>query len=533
MNWRNYFVLYLVGIGMIWLVAQFQTAPGYMDADYYLAGGMQLAEGKGFTEPFIWNYLNDPKTLPVASHAYWMPLASIVAATGLKLFGSGGFFSARISFILAAGLIAPMTARLAFALTRRTWNAWMAGLLATLPGFYLAYLGTTDTFALFAVLGAAWFITANLAMSFDAYTTGSSSHDLAWALLLGVIAGLMHLTRADGVLWLGMSLLAVIWVLGRNSPGISKPRIILNGLLCLAGYALVMGPWFLRNLTVFGAPLAPGASKALWLLSYDELYQFPANTLTPARWWSAGVGSLLSERWAALWQNVQSTLVVQGQIFLAPLILAGWWRYRRHDILKLALVAWLIIFFVMTFVFPLAGWRGGYFHSGIALQPVLWAVVPAGLEAFVEWGKRVRRWNTDQALTVFRVGLLCLALLLSLLTAYRRVIGKDIKNPEWGSNALYYQRLEEFLQSTGAKRGTVILVNNPPGYYVANRRPAIAVPNGDETVARLAALEYGARYLLVEPNHPASLREFYNRPGEHPGWKYLGELEGTYLYEIR
>ena len=53
MNWRHYAILFVIGLAVPLAVAQYQSLPGYMDADYYFAGGIQLATGKGFTEPYI------------------------------------------------------------------------------------------------------------------------------------------------------------------------------------------------------------------------------------------------------------------------------------------------------------------------------------------------------------------------------------------------------------------------------------------------------------------------------------------------
>ena len=74
MTWRIYALLFLLGFSVVFGVAQFQSSPGYMDADYYYATGLVLAEGQGFTEPFLWNYLDNPSGLPHPSHAYWMPM---------------------------------------------------------------------------------------------------------------------------------------------------------------------------------------------------------------------------------------------------------------------------------------------------------------------------------------------------------------------------------------------------------------------------------------------------------------------------
>ncbi|MDO9130603.1 MAG: hypothetical protein Q7U34_12130, partial [Anaerolineales bacterium] len=70
MNWRHYLLLALFGLIVSGSIAAFQSVPGYMDADYYYAGGLQLAAGRGFTEPYLWNYLDDPASLPHPSHAY-------------------------------------------------------------------------------------------------------------------------------------------------------------------------------------------------------------------------------------------------------------------------------------------------------------------------------------------------------------------------------------------------------------------------------------------------------------------------------
>ena len=57
------------------------------DAYYYAVGAQQLYKGQGFTEPFVWNYLDPPETVPHPGFSYWMPLASILGWLGLGLLG--------------------------------------------------------------------------------------------------------------------------------------------------------------------------------------------------------------------------------------------------------------------------------------------------------------------------------------------------------------------------------------------------------------------------------------------------------------
>src|SRR3970040_283342 len=97
---RDLFLIFLLGLAVNTLAARFIAGPRYVDAYYYFDGGLQLARGKGFTEPYLWNYLGQLAS-PAAggqprapaegemageagaawpSHLYWMPLASIGAA---------------------------------------------------------------------------------------------------------------------------------------------------------------------------------------------------------------------------------------------------------------------------------------------------------------------------------------------------------------------------------------------------------------------------------------------------------------------
>ena len=113
MSWRHYAILFVIGWMVPLGVSRFQALPGYMDADYYFAGGVQLAQGKGFSEPYLWNYLDDPEGLPHPSHTYWMPLASIVSAAGMWITGQFSYAAGRLPFILLSACVPLVTAALA------------------------------------------------------------------------------------------------------------------------------------------------------------------------------------------------------------------------------------------------------------------------------------------------------------------------------------------------------------------------------------------------------------------------------------
>jgi hypothetical protein len=268
MSLRAYLLVSFLGLALALGVAFFQSSPGYMDASYYMAGGFWLADGDGFNERILWNYLDDPIGLPHPSHGYWMPLTSILASFSMFLTGAHTFAAARLGFLLLAALIPILTARLSYALLgSRDW-ALLAGILAAFSGFYLAYLPTTDAFGLYMLFGALFFLviqslsdrsTQPLVEPGQGQPIVRCKHLWIAPLVLGGLVGLMHLTRADGLLWLMVAVLFTPSDLFSSLTG--RRRMISWGaaaFLVVAGYLLVMGPWMLRNLAAFVAFLSPG-----------------------------------------------------------------------------------------------------------------------------------------------------------------------------------------------------------------------------------------------------------------------------------
>ncbi len=512
MRRRDYLLLALLGLAAVALVGAFQPSPGYLDADYYYAGGLQLAAGRGFTEPYLWNYLDDPAGLPHPSHTYWMPLASILAAVVPALFGPVSWFAARIPFFLIAASLPPLIAALAFSLTSRRPLALTSGLLAVFSGLYLPFLATTDTFGLYMLFGGLYFLIVNRKLS------------IVNSFLLGLLSGLMHLSRADGLLWLALAFTAILLL---HKAGQSLRSTLFTLFSVLLGYLLVMFPWFARNYAAFGSFLAPGGSKMLWLTAYDQIFSYPASTLTFEAWRDSGLGEILQARLWALGLNAANTLTVQGSIFLLPLIVIGAWQTRKNKTVQLSLLAWLLTLAAMTLAFPFAGARGGYFHSGAALQPLWWALAPLGLERLIEWGRARRGWNVAQARPLFLGALVGMALLLTGMAIMLRL-------PTWGNENDAYNQIGNYLVEQDMLNEEVVIVANPPGFYLASGNPAIAVPDCDPLALLEAARRYQAGYLILEQGStPASLMPVYENPAEFPDLTYLGEVEGARLYAIQ
>ena len=535
MTRRFYFGLFLAGLAITLVAALFEHASGYMDADYYYAGGLRLANGQGASEPYVWNYLNDPSRLPAPSFSYWMPLVSLITAAGLWLARPLGFLGARLGFILLAACIPGLTACISYRLTHRPASARLAGILALFPGFYLAYLPTSDAFAVYMVLGALFIL---LAFAQGGWLDRVSIE--VRLLGLGSLAGLFHLTRADGLMWLvaaGIVGLA-LWIRMRGTIPQAKRGIFILRLISfagsiLAGYGLVMSAWFYHNLKAWGSLFPPGGFRAVWITAYEQTMLYPASLLTPDHWLAAGWGAHLKAWLDALVTNLQTSFAVQGSIVLFPFILIGLWELRKCPEIRLGGFMYLTTAAAMTLVFPFAGLNGGFFHSSAALQPLLWAVVPVGIETAMLRYTRWRRLGQPQRMVGFMSALLVIVVvLLSGLLYFQRVIGSQPGVISWSASAEHYQAVEKTLVGLGAQPGDPVLVNNPPGYWLASGRPAVVIPDGDEQMLLAVARKFNIRYVVLEVTNPAALGNLYHGRVNPGGLKYLASVGTTRLYQV-
>jgi hypothetical protein len=186
----------------------------------------------------------------------------------------------------------------------------------------------------------------------------------------------------------------------------------------------------------------------------------------------------------------------------------------------------------MTLLFPLQGARGGFFHAGAALQPLIWSVAAAGLSRLVEWGVEQRNWIYQQAWRMLGIGLVVIFFLTTSYIVKNRVIGEDVSSPVWNQPINEYKMIGNTLARLGVKKNDLVMINNPPGYYVATRSPSIVIPEGGKKALLEAAERYRAKYLILDRNTPESLSDVYRKPEGHQGLVYLKTKEDIHYFKI-
>ena len=268
MNWKYYIIAFVFGIMIFSLYSVIQTAPGYMDAEYYYSMGLRIATNRTFSEPFLWNYLHHLREIPHAGFTYWMPMPAFIAAAGMLLTGLVNFTGAKVGSIIVAGFIPVITMKLAYDLSGKRSTSILSGAFSLVPVYYSQFIGTTDSFGLMMVLGGLFVLAIQ------------NSQKNKYVIFLGFLAGLIHLTRADGLIWLVVASFIAL----RSQ----ENRIKRIGMV-LVGYIIVMGPWLIRNWIALGEILPAGTARVFWMTEYNDLFIYQPSQLSIDQWLQQGM----------------------------------------------------------------------------------------------------------------------------------------------------------------------------------------------------------------------------------------------------
>jgi hypothetical protein len=549
--------------------------PGYMDAYYYYDGAEALYRGLGFNEEFIWNYLDDPQGIPHPSHLYWPPLSSILAYLSFLVFGPS-YRAAQLPFVLFSAALPLITyyVSLQFAsglggnnrkpvkgdtplssrpvgLTPNRRHAAAAAFFTIFSGFYTLYWASPDSFAPFAVMAS---------LSLVTMARGLRGEGPWWFALSGALAGLSHLTRADGILLVGV--LMVVIFLDTFGPLSSIPRpahrlkrLLPSLLLALAGYTLAVSPWFYRNWLAVGTPFPSAGTRTLFLRNYDELYSY-GRELTWQHYLTWGWGAILQSKLKAIGINLVRLVAENMLIFLAPFILVGLWRLRRRLEYLPFFIYGALLYLTMTLAFTFPGVRGGLFHSGGALLPFLFAAAMPGLDTVIAWIARRRpRWDISLAQRMFTIGFVALAFFLSAFIYVRGVFGDQplrqaqgrllrqaqgrllrqaqgrLLTPAWNHGDQVYADIAAWLDENAPPEAKV-MVGNPPGFYYFSHRPGVVLPNEDMDTVLQACDRYGVEFVILDQNRPRPLQEVYSGEASHPRLLLRQTFGPAKLFEV-
>lgn len=499
------------------LVATFPD-PAYPDSFYYVEVARSVAAGNGLNVDFIWIFaevgarIPAAPTLPIPSNAHWLPLASLLQAPFIALLGPTAVASA-MPAVLIGSLAAPLTFLIARDAGLDRGPALAAGVLAAIPGAVTVFMAQPETFGIVMPLVAATLWAAGRGLRGDGRLFA----------LAGLLAGVMALTRNDGVLLMGT--LGMIWLADRirwlrNRRGRRSwsrvddrpPVSLVAAVAAVALFLLAVAPWWARQLSVFGS-ISPTTSNgaALWIREFREWNSIVAEP-SLASFLAQGLGPIVASRLDGLTAGLTIFAVLVSSVVLVPFLLLGMLS-RRHD---RAFQPWFAYVFVAfagaTFLYPVHVPGGTFIHTAIGLLPHAMILSVVGVGALARAIARQRHtWNTERAAAVLTWGV------VSIVVAIAVVFGRPVQ-VGWDASRQPRVALAAELERMGVPRDDRIMSIDAAGLKYWTGHPGVVSPDDPIEVIESVARAYGIRWLVVERSDAARALGPVLAGTVRPGW---------------
>ncbi|MES2211160.1 MAG: glycosyltransferase family 39 protein [Chloroflexota bacterium] len=499
------------------LIAIYPDA-AYPDSYYYADVARALAAGRGLSVDFIWifaevgNRIPDVATLPVPSNAHWLPLASLVQVPFIVLLGPTALASA-LPLAIIGSLAAPLTWVIARDARAEPLVAVTAGVLSAVPAAATVFMAQPENFAIMhPLVAAAIWLTAR----------GLKGDNRAYA-FAGLLAGLASLGRNDGVfLGAAIGLVWIVdrwrWMRGRRGSGSwvhvedRRPIALWAAVGCLALFLLVMGPWWVRQLAVFGS-ISPTSSSgaALWIRSISEWNSITAQP-SLQQFLDQGWGAIIASRLDGLWSAIGNFVVVIGSVVLVPFMLVGaLGRARSRDFGPWFLFTG-IVFLSATVLYPLHVPGGAFIHSAIGLAPHAAILAMEGVLLLVRFiASKRRSWDERSASVVMAWGVAGLVMVTAVVFA-QPVLRR------WDETRQPRIQLAAALDRMAVPATDRLMTIDAAGFKYWTGRPGVVSPDDPIETIEAVARAYDIRWLVIESDDAARALAPVLRGELRPSW---------------
>ncbi len=500
---RTPVALFLLALVVRAVLVALYPDPAYPDSYYYVDVARAIAAGNGLNVDFVWifaevgNRLPDPAVLPIPSNAHWLPLASFLQAPFISLLGPTALASA-IPGVLIGALVAPLTWAIARDAGARPIVGAAAGVISAIPGAATVFMTQPENFAiLHPLVAATLWLTAR----------GLKGDGRSFA-LAGLLAGLATLARNDGVLLAGA--IGLVWLADRLRAWRARhgrrawthaeerpPIPVVAAVVAAALFLVVMGPWWARQLAVFGSISPTSASgAALWIRSIQEWNSITAEP-SLASFLAQGWGPIVGSRIDGLIAALGNFAVLIASVVLVPFLLVGA-AARRHS---KDFGPWFVYTFVAfagaTFLYPLHVPGGAFIHTAIGLAPhaAILSIEGVLLLAGVVAARR-RSWEAGTSGSVLVWG-------ITALVIASAVIFTSPVHTGWDATRRPRIALAAELDRLGVRRDERILSIDAAGFKYWTGRGGVVTPDDPIEVIASVAEAYGATWLVVERSDAA------------------------------
>lgn len=497
----------LASLAAKWWVNLPRVTVNHGDIGFYFTVARNLAEGRGFVIDYVWNHWAQAEGIPTPSNVWWMPLPSVIAAVGMRL-GDMDYVSAQAATIAFSSLLPiPM-----YLLGRDVFGSRAVGLAGAALG---------STFHIFLDQPSAplshcpYVVFASLTLWAIHRAVGDPRPRRLF--LVGACVAFTQLSRSDGILLFGT--LAAAYVVAWKRPPLKAVALL------VLGYALVMSPWWGRNLQVHGALMPGGSFRSVYMRSYFDWYRMP-ESVTAERFLADGWGPVWEAKANVTQINLESLgegMVTGGALrdkaWDEPWIVATWvlsWLgvlaciRRRFAFIGLHALGELTFYSLIFTEVARESFRSGMF----SLYPFLVLCVARAVQLLAQLVGRLAgaRHGPRLATAVF-VGV------IGLLGWQHLVYGRDtLEHKARGILRGYNSTarvVKKVIEPLGLSDATFMVVHAHNVYAMMGLR-CVGIPYEPEPVLREVAARYGATHVLVLNDTELEMRPALKRIANMP-----------------
>jgi hypothetical protein len=255
-----------------------------------------------------------------------------------------------------------------------------------------------------------------------------------------------------------------------------------------------MGPWYARQLAVFGSFSPSAASgRILWIRNYGELFSVTGDP-SLRTFLSQGLGPLVQSRLDGFYWAFAILAALPFLFFLVPFVLWAGWR-RRHTAVFAPWIVYTVTLLVFSgLLFAVHVRYGTFLHSAVAVVPHAYVLGVEGIGLAVAWvAKRRRHWNVPLATRNFTAIAVLVLALGGAGATWRTVEG-------WGAEATVRQGASAAL-ATRAHPGDRLMSADPGAYRYYAGLGGVVTPADPIGVVEQVARAYDIRWLVLERAH--------------------------------
>jgi|WetSurMetagenome_2_1015567.scaffolds.fasta_scaffold25474_2 4-amino-4-deoxy-L-arabinose transferase-like glycosyltransferase len=490
--------LFAVAFGVrLWLALQLPF-PQLDDPAAYIQVARHIAGGRGLVSDVLWNYWIVFPSVTHPSNEFWMPLASLLMAGSVRVFGDN-LLAAQLPALIAGSLLPPLTYGMGRTLWpgQRRWSV-MAAILIVISAVLVHQSASADSSAIYTLFASLALFSGALAI--DQRRAGLLA-------LSGVFCSLSYLTRSHGLL-LPVSIGLLTGIALRV-----EPRLLAKFMAALAlGFVVLVGIWSWRNLTVFGSIQPASLLLASAARNYGEWFNY-GDLPSWAKTMADGFGPIVNARLNGLGHCLSVILLSTFPFGLIGLPVA---LFRREMLFRVFAV-YGVALLLAGLIFTVPSLTGSFYHS-VGPYAVWGALGCSAALKYLHQRPRMRIWAVAGYAMIagLMIGQAALAWPSASATSHAE---ED-----------QFEEIARWVEANVPPDEPIITTQANTLNYATGHSALTLPPLQDVTVLRQLADRYGARYVVVTEQiglYPSALDDPAARA------VLMATLPGTYIYELQ